>query len=366
MSIIESPAVRRHGVTPLAARWSAVCRLDQLEPLWGEAVLLPDGRQAALFLLPGGRLFACDNLDPEAGAMVMSRGLVGTRTVAGESRPTIASPLHKDVYDLETGRCYTDPEFALPLWRVRVRDGVVELAPMPVLVAASHGTDSMPGRAAVAALVAEVRQAAPGIRIEDAFVDVQQPDVPSVAAGIEGDAVLVPLLLSAGYHVRVDLAEAADGHRDDTRDAAVAAALGPDARLTAVLLRRLREAGWEPGDPVVLAAAGSTDPAAVADCRIAAELLAHEIGAPVPVGFVSAAQPPLRDAVEAARADAGAHGRIAVASYLLAPGYFHGLAAKLAREGGAELVSEPLLEASAPPPIELVEIVLARFTAALG
>jgi NAD(P)H-dependent nitrite reductase small subunit len=127
MTLTESPAARLTDARA-DARWTAACPLAALEPLWGEAVLLPGGAQAAVFLLPDGRVFATDNFDPEAHAMVMSRGLVGTRTVDGESRPTIASPLHKDVYDLETGRCYTRAELALPTLPVRVRAGVVELA----------------------------------------------------------------------------------------------------------------------------------------------------------------------------------------------------------------------------------------------
>jgi len=127
MTLTESPAARQADAAP-GRTWVAACALAELEPLWGEAVLLRGGAQAALFLLPDGRLFATDNFDGEAGAMVMSRGLVGTRTVDGVARPTIASPLHKDVYDLESGRCYTNPELSLPTLPVRVRAGVVELA----------------------------------------------------------------------------------------------------------------------------------------------------------------------------------------------------------------------------------------------
>jgi NAD(P)H-dependent nitrite reductase small subunit len=142
MTLTESPAARLTDASAVlsdaaaaaaavpAARgtWTSICPLAQLEPLWGEAVLLPGGAQAALFLLPDGRLFATDNFDAEAGAMVMSRGLVGTRTVDGVARPTIASPLHKDVYDLETGRCYTNADLTLSTLPVRISAGVVELA----------------------------------------------------------------------------------------------------------------------------------------------------------------------------------------------------------------------------------------------
>lgn len=84
--------------TAIAALWMDVCSLADLEPFWGEAALVA-GRQIAIVRLPGDRVFAVGNLDPVADAYVMSRGIVGSRG----DRPTIASPLHKEVYDLETG-----------------------------------------------------------------------------------------------------------------------------------------------------------------------------------------------------------------------------------------------------------------------
>jgi nitrite reductase (NADH) small subunit len=102
--------------------WTPVCRLDELEVLWGEAVLVGSA-QFALFRLPGDRLHAVSNEDPATGAQVLSRGIVGSRG----DRVTIASPLHKQVYDLETGECYSTPEYRLPVIGVRVIDGVVEL-----------------------------------------------------------------------------------------------------------------------------------------------------------------------------------------------------------------------------------------------
>jgi nitrite reductase (NADH) small subunit len=102
--------------------WTPVCRLDELEVLWGEAVLVDD-RQFALFRLPGDRLHAVSNEDPATGSQVLSRGIVGSRG----DRVTIASPLHKQVYDLETGECYSAPQYRLPVIGVRVIDGVVEI-----------------------------------------------------------------------------------------------------------------------------------------------------------------------------------------------------------------------------------------------
>ena len=109
------------GSSPDTA-WAAVCTLDQLEPLWGEAALL-GSVQLAIFLLPDGSLYAVTNRDPATGAFVMSRGIVGSRG----DRYTVASPLHKEVYDLETGECFGSPELALGTFPVRVEDGVVQV-----------------------------------------------------------------------------------------------------------------------------------------------------------------------------------------------------------------------------------------------
>ena len=132
-------------------------------------------------------------------------------------------------------------------------------------------------------------------------VDVEQPDVPSTLASAAmraHRAVVVPLLLSAGFHVFVDLAASA---ASSPLPATVTVALGPDIRLVQVLAARLAEAGYRPGDEVVLAAAGSTDRRAVADCHRAASLLACRLAAPVTVGFISAATPSLPEAVAIAR-----------------------------------------------------------------
>lgn len=241
----------------------------------------------------------------------------------------------------------------------------------PALVGISHGTSSSEGRAAVRALhdavaaaVAEraavsgasdgAGERAPSVRL--GHVDVEQPDVPATLASLEpGEpAVVVPLLLSAGYHVHVDLTEAVADTSD--RTVALAGALGPDDRLATVLARRLDEVGVRDDDAVVLSVAGSSDGRAVRDCRDMAKRLAAASGRDIRLGFLSAATPLLADAIADAREDAPGV-RVVVASYLLAPGYFQ----DLAEAAGADVVSAPLLVPDAPAPHELVEIVLDRY-----
>src|SRR5690606_7506670 len=73
---------------------------------------------------------------------------------------------------------------------------------MTTLIACSHGTDSPAGRTTIARLVGMVRDRLPGVRVVKAFVDVESPAVADVVAHESGrdDVVVVPLLLSAGFH----------------------------------------------------------------------------------------------------------------------------------------------------------------------
>jgi nitrite reductase (NADH) small subunit len=102
--------------------WVTVCPYRRLEPERGVAALV-EGRSVAVFRLHDGSLLAIGNVDPFTGASVLSRGIVGTR---GEA-PTVTSPLHKQVYDLRTGICLDDPGVRVPVYPVRLRDGIVEV-----------------------------------------------------------------------------------------------------------------------------------------------------------------------------------------------------------------------------------------------
>ncbi|MEV0715063.1 nitrite reductase small subunit NirD [Asanoa sp. NPDC050611] len=102
--------------------WTPVCPFGDLLPERGVAALLGT-EQVAVFRLHDDGLRAIGNRDPVSGAHVLSRGVVGTRG----DRPVIASPMHKQAYDLDTGECL-DADARVPVFPVRVRDGVVEVA----------------------------------------------------------------------------------------------------------------------------------------------------------------------------------------------------------------------------------------------
>ncbi|MWB98293.1 nitrite reductase small subunit NirD [Agromyces seonyuensis] len=131
---IAIEAADTDATTTAPFEWRAVCRLDDLEVGWGEAVLL-GGLQLALVLAAPDELYAVSHRDPKTGSHVMARGIVGSR---GE-RPTIASPLLKQVYDLGTGECLSEPGLALETYRTRVVDGRVDVeVPAP----AAPGADA--------------------------------------------------------------------------------------------------------------------------------------------------------------------------------------------------------------------------------
>lgn len=265
---------------------------------------------------------------------------------------------------------------------------------MPTLIAVAHGTRSPAGQAQIRDLAARVAARRPGLDVRLSYVDVQEPKVAAVVRAVP-DAVVVPLLLSTGYHVRVDIAEAVAG-----TPIPVAPPLGPDDVLLHSLLAHLPRAdavglsgadavGLPRADAVVLAAAGSSDPAWRADVeRLAAEVgnavfpYGHRLPRPprdvgaeprrerlreaglstggtaagrtVEIGYVSGPGPRVPDVVADLRRR-GAR-RIVIAAYLLADGLFYRTLGK----AGADHVTPPLCLDPA-----VTDLVLARFDSAL-
>lgn len=202
----------------------------------------------------------------------------------------------------------------------------------PTLVAVAHGSRDPRALRTVTALLDRVRALRPGLRVRLGHIELNAPlltgtlDELADRATREGgdEAVLVPLLLSRGHHVKHDLPGAAAAVRDRLR-VRVAAPLGPHPLLVEALADRLTEAGWTAGDRagagVVLAAAGSRDPESAADTRRTARLLSERLGGvPVLPAYASAAAPTVAQAVRALAAR-GRH-RTAVASCFTAPGLF--------------------------------------------
>jgi len=221
------------------------------------------------------------------------------------------------------------------------------MTPDTLLVATSHGTRSVAGRAAVRGLVDALAARLPALDVVEAFVDVQQPRVAEVVAATGRPCVVVPLLLAPGFHVHVDVARAVRSHH-----ATSARTLGPDLRIAELMAERLAQAGADRDDAVVLAASGSSDPRARHAVERSARLLSLVWGDEVTVGHLGGAGTPLEVALgHAARSGR----RVAAAPFLLAPGFFH----DRVLASSAAIVASPLLDGSAPD-VRLVDVALDR------
>ncbi|MER7890133.1 sirohydrochlorin chelatase [Micromonospora sp. NPDC094482] len=214
----------------------------------------------------------------------------------------------------------------------------------PALVLVAHGTRSPAGQAQIRGLTRTVAEHAPELDLHLSYLDVQRPRLAEVAPRLDRPAVVVPLLLSAGYHVRVDIPNATAG-----RDITVTPPLGPDPELVDVLTGRIAAAG--PADAVVLAAAGSSDARSRADVAS----VAGALSTPARVGYASTSTPRVSEVIAELRAE-GAR-RVVVAAYLLGDGIFH----RSLRRAGADAVTAPLVTSLA-----IARLVLDRYAAAVA
>ncbi|MFJ9904057.1 sirohydrochlorin chelatase [Streptomyces sp. NPDC101152] len=196
----------------------------------------------------------------------------------------------------------------------------------PALVVVAHGSRDPRALSTVRALLDRVREQRPGLPVHLGHIELNAPLLPDTLTDLgTAQAVLVPLLLSRGYHIKRDIPEMAA--RSEVR-ARVAEALGPHPLLVDALYARLVEAGWRTRmdeatrrvSAVVLAAAGSRDPESKVDTNRTAELLSDRLGVPVVPAYATTAAPTVPDAIQALAAR-GRH-RVAVASYFTAPGRF--------------------------------------------
>ncbi|MFI7633552.1 sirohydrochlorin chelatase [Nonomuraea sp. NPDC049400] len=224
------------------------------------------------------------------------------------------------------------------------------------LVAVAHGSRDPRAAATVAALLDQVP-----LDVRVAYLDHCAPTLSQALSGLR-EAVVLPLLLTEAYHSRVDLPAALNEvrAREPRLRVHYGATLGPHPLLLSALERRLAEAGVPAGDPdtaVVLVSAGSSDARANAVIADMARAWRRSGWWTVSAAYASAAGPTPAEAVAALRR-AGAP-KVAVAPYLLAPGFFADKVRRSTLEAGATVVSDVL----GPAP-ELVDVLLERYEAA--
>ncbi|MCL1035961.1 nitrite reductase small subunit NirD [Shewanella submarina] len=105
------------------AQWHTICQAQELIGNTGVCALF-NNTQVAIFLCgASGKLYAVDNFDPIGKANVLSRGIMGS---VGD-RPTVASPLYKQRFCLESGECLDDDQWHIKTYPVRCYQGDIQL-----------------------------------------------------------------------------------------------------------------------------------------------------------------------------------------------------------------------------------------------
>ena len=197
---------------------------------------------------------------------------------------------------------------------------------MSRLLVAAHGTRFGPGNDVARRLAAAAARRL-GLPVRAAYVELCGPLLADELAAAEGPTAVLPLLLSTGYHVRTDLPAMAGAAPVPVT---LGRPLGPDRLLAAAQVGRLLDAGARRGQPVVMVAAGSRDPAAGHDLARAAGLLAAAWGSEVRLATVAGIGDRVADVVRPGDA---------VSPYLLAPGHFASRATAEATSAGASHVA---------------------------
>lgn len=197
------------------------------------------------------------------------------------------------------------------------------------LILAAHGSRDPEGVAACRAVAERVRGLLPGTRMALGFVELAEPSVAeAVAEAIEGrevtgevDAVLVPLMLATGEHVREDIPRAIDEGRGEAR-VRYAASLLSSPLLMSAMRHRIEEAlgDWRAKDTAcVFVGRGSLVTESNAERYRLARTLMEESGlGSIHLGFIQVSRPSVPEALNTAMAS-GAR-QIIVAPHFLFPG----------------------------------------------
>ncbi|MGH3436439.1 MAG: sirohydrochlorin chelatase [Sciscionella sp.] len=218
----------------------------------------------------------------------------------------------------------------------------------PPLVAVAHGSRDPRSAATIMRMLGMLRSMRPELDVRAAFLDLSAPRLGDVLGVLHAEGhrevVVVPLLLGAAYHARIDIPGVVAGTVTTLPRLRVTVAdvLGPDPRLEEIALRRLAEAGVDRTDEdfgVILAGAGSSHaPANAAVAAIARRWHTVTRWQATGAAFAAAADPGVAAATSALRA-AGAR-RIALGSWFLAPGLLPDRV--IAQAGAGTVIAAPL------------------------
>ena len=203
-----------------------------------------------------------------------------------------------------------------------------KLTTVPLVIAA-HGTRDPEGVTACRALAERVRTKLPGTKVTIGFIELAEPRIPEAVADALKDsaprggaeAVVVPLMLASGGHVRIDIPEAIDKGRGNSEVAYSAALLGSPLLDSAVRRRVVEALGeWRPQDTAcILVGRGSSVVESNAERYRMARVLMEEAGLrSIHPAFIQVSRPSVPEALNHAKATGVK--QIVVAPHFLFPG----------------------------------------------
>jgi sirohydrochlorin ferrochelatase len=170
------------------------------------------------------------------------------------------------------------------------------------MVLTAHGSADPRSAVTTHAVADQIRRQRPGLDVRVAFCEKSTPNLRDVLTGLDGPAVVTPLLLASAFHARVDIPAII---ADAGVDVLVADTLGEDPRLVRVLRQRLSEAA--PAEDrrdtgVLVVAVGSSHSEANAATDTLAEALAHRSRwAGVRVAYATGPAPSVQSGIEELR-----------------------------------------------------------------
>ncbi len=104
-------------------KWQTICHKDDLVKHSGVCALLENEEQIAIFQLDEEKVYSVGNWDPIGEANVLYRGIIGDT----QGEIFVASPLYKQRFVLNSGKCLDDDTVSINAYDTRIENEQVQV-----------------------------------------------------------------------------------------------------------------------------------------------------------------------------------------------------------------------------------------------
>ena len=101
--------------------WFVACKKDEVPEDGGVCVKYKNEQIALYYFTRRNEWYASQNNCPHRSQMALSRGMIGSQ--GGE--PKVACPFHKKTFSLIDGQCFSDEEYKIKTYPVKVEGNYV-------------------------------------------------------------------------------------------------------------------------------------------------------------------------------------------------------------------------------------------------